>query len=52
VGRVLMDAAEAWAREHKLEMLSLNVFAANERARRVYERLGYTPETLRYVKPL
>ncbi len=25
---------------------------ANERARRVYERLGYTPETLRYVKPL
>jgi GNAT superfamily N-acetyltransferase len=52
VGRALMDAAEAWAREHKLEMLSLNVFAANERARRVYERLGYTPETLRYVKPL
>jgi GNAT superfamily N-acetyltransferase len=52
VGRVLMEAAEAWAREQKLEMLSLNVFAANERARRVYERLGYTPETLRYVKPL
>ncbi len=52
VGRVLMDAAEAWARAQKLEMLSLNVFAANERARRVYERLGYIPETLRYVKPL
>lgn len=52
VGRVLMEAAEDWAREQKLDMLSLNVFAGNERARRVYERLGYTPETLRYVKPL
>jgi GNAT superfamily N-acetyltransferase len=52
VGRALMDAAEAWAREQKLAMLSLNVFAGNERARRVYERLGYIPETLRYVKPL
>ena len=52
VGRLLMEAAEQWAREQKLEMLSLNVFATNDRARRVYERLGYTPETLRYVKPL
>lgn len=52
VGRVLMEAAEQWARRQKLEMLSLNVYAPNERARRVYERLGYVPETLRYVKPL
>jgi GNAT superfamily N-acetyltransferase len=52
VGRVLLEAAEDWAREQKLHMLSLNVFAGNERARRVYERLGYMPETLRYVKPL
>ena len=52
VGRVLLEAAERWARDQKLEMLSLNVFAANERARRVYERLGYAPETLRYVKIL
>ncbi len=52
VGRVLLEAAEDWAREQKLQMLSLNVFAGNARARHVYERLGYTPETLRYVKPL
>ncbi len=52
VGRLLLEAAEDWAREQKLRMISLNVFAGNERARRVYERLGYTPETLRYVKPL
>jgi hypothetical protein len=29
-----------------------NVFANNQRARSVYERLGYAPETLHYVKPL
>jgi GNAT superfamily N-acetyltransferase len=52
VGRVLLGAYERWARERGLEMLSLNVFAQNERARRVYERVGYTPETLRYVKIL
>jgi hypothetical protein len=28
------------------------VFAQNTRARAVYERLGYGPETIRYVKPL
>jgi RimJ/RimL family protein N-acetyltransferase len=33
-------------------MLTLNVFAGNARARGVYERLGYAPETLRYVKAL
>lgn len=52
VGRVLLEAAETWAREQGLPMLTLNVFAGNARARAVYERLGYAPETLRYVKTL
>ena len=52
VGAALMRDAEDWARRHGYPRLHLNVFAGNDRARRMYERLGYQPETLRYVKPL
>jgi GNAT superfamily N-acetyltransferase len=52
VGRALLEAAEGWTREQGLSMLTLNVFEGNTRARTVYERLGYAPETLRYVKTL
>ena len=52
VGRLLLEAAETWTREQGLRMLTLNVFAANARARAVYERLGFVPETLRYAKTL
>jgi ribosomal protein S18 acetylase RimI-like enzyme len=51
-GRALLEAAETWTREQGLGMLTLNVFSGNGRARSVYERLGYAPETIRYVKPL
>lgn len=44
VGRALMTEAEMWAREHGVERLELGVFASNERARRLYERLGYEVE--------
>jgi RimJ/RimL family protein N-acetyltransferase len=33
-------------------VLTLNVFVANARARAVYERAGFTPDTMRYAKPL
>lgn len=52
VGRALVDAAEDWARGHGDPFITLNVFSQNIRARAMYERLGYGPETLRYVKPL
>jgi ribosomal protein S18 acetylase RimI-like enzyme len=52
VGRALMAHAEEWARRRHLSLLTLNVFAANERARRFYERQGFTPETVKYVKPV
>lgn len=52
VGRALLDHAEAWARARGHELLTLNVFAANGRARRFYERAGWSPEMLRYAKPL
>ena len=32
--------------------LTLNVFAANSRARRFYEREGWSAEMMKYVKPL
>ncbi len=52
VGQVLMQAAEAWARERGYRFVALNVFAANERARQLYARLGYSEEVVKYVKPL
>ncbi len=52
VAGALMHAAEEWARSRGYEMIALNVFEGNSRARAVYQRLGYLPETLRYVKPL
>ena len=52
VGRALLDHADAWARRRGLALLTLNVFAANARARRFYEKAGWTPEMLKYAKPL
>jgi GNAT superfamily N-acetyltransferase len=52
VGRALIAAAEAWARGRGHRFLSLNVFAANARARAVYERAGFAPDVVRYAKEL
>jgi RimJ/RimL family protein N-acetyltransferase len=51
-GRALLEAGEAWARDYGYERITLNVFEGNARARAVYERLGYAPETIRYSKTL
>ena len=51
-GRALLEHAEEWARGRGVSLLTLNVFAGNARARRVYERAGFVPELLRYAKPL
>lgn len=50
VGRALMAQAEAWTRRRGLPLLTLNVFAGNARGRRFYERAGFEPEMLKYVK--
>jgi GNAT superfamily N-acetyltransferase len=52
VGRALMEHAEAWTSRRGHSLLTLNVFAANARARRFYERAGYAPEILKYSKAL
>ena len=41
IGEQLMGAAEAWAREHGAEQIILDLSAANEGAKRFYDRLGY-----------
>jgi GNAT superfamily N-acetyltransferase len=52
VGRALLEYAEGWARHRGLTLLTLNVFAANARARRFYERAGWSAEMMKYTKPL
>lgn len=52
VGRALLAAAEAWAAAQGYRLLTLNVFAGNARARAVYERAGFVPDTVRYAKEL
>jgi ribosomal protein S18 acetylase RimI-like enzyme len=52
VGRVLLEESERWAQARGYPFITLNVFEGNVRARGIYERHGYVPETLRYVKPL
>jgi ribosomal protein S18 acetylase RimI-like enzyme len=52
VARRLMAAAESWAAERGYRRITLNVFPANERARVLYDRLGYEPETVHYHKLL
>jgi GNAT superfamily N-acetyltransferase len=51
-GGALFAASEDWARASGYSVLTLNVFEGNRHARAVYERRGFAPETLRYVKIL
>jgi GNAT superfamily N-acetyltransferase len=52
VGGALLQRAETWASERGYRRLTLNVFAENERAQRVYSRNGWNPEFLTYFKIL
>jgi GNAT superfamily N-acetyltransferase len=52
VGAALIGAAEEWARSHGHDTLTLNVFEGNRRARALYERSGFRPDTIRYRKGL
>lgn len=50
LGRALLDQVEEWAGRQGYGQVTLNVFARNERARQVYQHLGYEPETVHYRK--
>ncbi|MEP6801930.1 MAG: GNAT family N-acetyltransferase [Acidobacteriota bacterium] len=52
VGRALMAAGEEWSSARGHRFLTLAVFEKNERARALYERLGFATDTLKMVKVL
>ena len=52
VGRRLLAASEVAARERGAETMTLHVFESNHRARQLYESADYSPELLRYIKPI
>jgi GNAT superfamily N-acetyltransferase len=52
VGRTLIAAAEEWARDRGYPLLTLNVFVQNRDALRLYEELGFAPESMKCVKPI
>jgi GNAT superfamily N-acetyltransferase len=52
IGRALMAEVEAWLRSEACDVLSVEVFAPNERARRFYEHLGYVPRDIDHIKVL
>lgn len=52
VGKALMNAGEAWAREQGFDLLSLDVWSTNDSALAFYRRLGYSAESLCLYKRL
>lgn len=52
IGRLLVEAAERWARENGHDLLVLDTGAANARSRGFYTGLGYQEESVRLVKLL
>jgi GNAT superfamily N-acetyltransferase len=49
-GRALLEEVERWAALNRFRFVTLNVFWDNARARHVYERAGWAPDTVRYLK--
>lgn len=52
IGRRLMDAVERHAIDAGYRMIQLYVLPENAPARALYERAGYRPEWIKYVRPL
>lgn len=52
IGRALLDAVHAWARERNAAQVELTVFEFNEAAIHLYERYGYRTESRHMVCPV
>jgi GNAT superfamily N-acetyltransferase len=52
VASALLGAVERWSAARGFRFVTLNVFARNARARAVYEKAGYGPDFVRYLKEL
>ena len=52
IGRALIAAADAWAREHGLRNLTLHTGSFNSNARAFYAALGFAEEEVRLTRPI
>ncbi len=52
VARALVEAAEQWCLAHGVDEVGVEFIAANEPAQRAYERLGYRPFFVTYLRRL
>jgi GNAT superfamily N-acetyltransferase len=52
IGRALIAAADAWARDHGLRNLTLHAGAFNTGARAFYADLGFAEEEVRLTRPI
>ncbi|MGH8214786.1 MAG: GNAT family N-acetyltransferase, partial [Rhodanobacteraceae bacterium] len=52
IGRMLLEYAQRWAKQHRCKLLTLSVFPGNARARALYESAGFVPDLLRMLKPV
>jgi GNAT superfamily N-acetyltransferase len=52
VARALVGAAERWCRDHGADEVGVEFIARNEPAQRTYERLGYRPFLVTYMRHL
>jgi GNAT superfamily N-acetyltransferase len=52
IGRSLIAAADAWARDHGLAHLTLHAGAYNASARAFYATLGFAEEEVRLTRPI
>jgi ribosomal protein S18 acetylase RimI-like enzyme len=50
IGRLLLDAAQVWTHVKGYRMLALYVFAGNLHGQHLYEKNGFKPEVIKYVK--
>lgn len=50
VGRVIVDAAEAWARDRGVRTLVASIFIANEGSRKFWRAIGFQPWVERLVR--
>ena len=52
VSTAAVAIAEIGDKTQLLSLMTLNVFAGNERARRFYDRVGFEVEMLKYAKKI
>jgi ribosomal protein S18 acetylase RimI-like enzyme len=52
IGKLLLQKAEQWAIERNSRWVTLNVLETNKHAISVYEKSGYQPEWIKYLKHL